>query len=224
MNLIPTLCVDNFYDNPSEVREFALSLEYGNIIGNYPGIRTDTLDKIDSNFYDSFCKKLFSLFYSEDTSEWKVETTFHKIYPYDDEELNVGEIHKDDIKDIDFAGLIYLNINPLTGSGTSFYRYKEDSQGYCPTGDFLGIKTKCYKEGDCEKWASILQDHNSHFEKTAEVKNLYNRLIAYQPQLFHGQTNFCMPKEGARLTQVFFIDIIKTPLLNPISRSNLYDI
>ncbi len=217
MNLIPTLCVDNFYDNPSEVREFALSLEYGNIIGNYPGIRTDTLDKIDSNFYDSFCKKLFSLFYSEDTSEWKVETTFHKIYPYDDEELNVGEIHKDDIKDIDFAGLIYLNINPLTGSGTSFYSLKKDEEITAEDLRTMDIfKHELYR-GVHDRWhdpfifRKILRENNSKFERILEIKNSYNRLITYPSNVWHGATNLQMNDEF-RLTQPFFIKGCKSTL------------
>ena len=236
----PITCLDNFYNDPDGIRQFALNQRFRKTPGNFPGFRTNDLSQINEQFFQLSVNKLLSLFFQIDTIEskdfqWKGKTSFQKVYSNHKNPnhiLNVGDVHSDQ-KHLQLAAVVYLNPNPSLGSGTSFFRYKEDSQGYCPTGDFLGIKTKCYKEGDCEKWASILQDHNSHFEKTAEVKNLYNRLIAYQPQLFHGQTNFCMPKEGksmyemggeVRLTQVFFIDIIKTPLLNPISRSNLYDI
>ena len=235
----PITCLDNFYSDPDGIRQFALNQRYKKTLGNFPGSRTADLSEINAQFFQLSINKLLSLFFQIDTVtakdfQWKGKTSFQKIYPHHKDVnhiVNVGDVHSDE-QHLQLAAVIYLNPNPLLRSGTSFYRYKEDCKGYYPKGDFQEIKTNCYKESDCEKWASILQEHNSNWEKTMEVKNLYNRLIAYQPQLFHGQTNFCMPKEGksiyemggARLTQVFFIDIIKTKLLTPISRCGLYDI
>jgi hypothetical protein len=38
---INSLTIDNFYENPMEVREFALKQDF-KVRGNYPGLRTDT--------------------------------------------------------------------------------------------------------------------------------------------------------------------------------------
>ena len=54
----PILCVDDFYTNPDEVREFALSLEYNGKEGNFPGMRTKELHLINEKFFGSFLFKI----------------------------------------------------------------------------------------------------------------------------------------------------------------------
>ena len=51
MNFFPS-CVDNFFEDPDKIREFALSLNF-NEDGDYPGYRTKELAKIDQNLYHS---------------------------------------------------------------------------------------------------------------------------------------------------------------------------
>ena len=51
--------------------------------------------------------------------------------------------------------------------------------------------------------------NNSHFHKTMEVKNSYNRMITYDGSEFHAQSSFY--SENFRLTQVFFIDELIIP-------------
>ena len=47
---VQSLIIDGFYENPDEVRQFALSQEFG-VKGNYPGQRTiSTLIIIQKNF------------------------------------------------------------------------------------------------------------------------------------------------------------------------------
>ena len=47
--MIPTSCIDNFYDDPDSIRDFALSLDYHypNEEEFYPGMRTKCLSEID---------------------------------------------------------------------------------------------------------------------------------------------------------------------------------
>ena len=62
-NFFPTTCIDNFYKDPDGVRNFALSLEYNDNAGNFPGVRTDNLKNIDEQFYKQSVNKLLSLFF-----------------------------------------------------------------------------------------------------------------------------------------------------------------
>ena len=39
----PTLCVDDFYKNPKQIRDYALSLNYNKDLGIFPGERTKYL-------------------------------------------------------------------------------------------------------------------------------------------------------------------------------------
>ena len=50
MSLIPTSCVDDFYEDPDSIREYALSLDYKKEKGNYPGVRTKDLSYINKDF------------------------------------------------------------------------------------------------------------------------------------------------------------------------------
>ena len=63
--LFPITCVDDFYSEPDNIRDFALSLEYGkDELSNFPGQRTKMLHEIDSYFFNIFCEKIFSLFFN----------------------------------------------------------------------------------------------------------------------------------------------------------------
>ena len=62
----PTICVDDFYKNPDQIRQFALNLEYNNkdnATGDYPGKRTELLHLTHPNFFNTFCQKLFSIYF-----------------------------------------------------------------------------------------------------------------------------------------------------------------
>ena len=135
----------------------------------------------------------------------------------------MGDIHTDNIFG-GIAAVVYLDPNPSMDSGTSFYRNKKMSKFYLPTQNHLKAKKSCYKDGKCEDFSEALRNNNSNYEKTLEVKNLYNRAVAYNPSTPHGQTNFCVDNENFRLTQVFFIWSVTTDLKNPVQRINKFDI
>ena len=230
-NFFPTTCIDNFYKDPDGVRNFALSLEYGDNAGNFPGVRTDNLKNIDEQFYTQSVNKLLSLYFQVDITDlekidWYATTNFQKIYRYHGDRnniLNMGDIHTDNI----FGGLaavLYLDPSPSMDSGTSFYRNKKTTKFYLPQRDYMNVKISCYKDGECDEFSKALKDNNENYEKTLEVKNLYNRLVAYNPSTPHGQTNFCVDDEDFRLTQVFFIWFVTTDLKNPVQRINMFDI
>ena len=46
--IFPILCQDDFFDNPDEIREYALSLDYkSDENGHWPGVRTRPLHEIN---------------------------------------------------------------------------------------------------------------------------------------------------------------------------------
>src|SRR6056300_18837 len=112
MKNFPSLCIDNFYNDPDSIRNFALSQEYqANPEGKWPGKRTIDISLIDSNFAQEFNKKIFSIYFDifKTTISYKISSFFQKIEPYDDDPnsiKNSGWIHFDDAI---FAGIIYLN-------------------------------------------------------------------------------------------------------------------
>ncbi len=219
--MIPISCVDNFYEDPDSIRKFALSLDYNKEDGNYPGYRTKELHSVNQEFSQWCINKIISLFFSG-RYKWHGWTMFQKIYPFHEDPnhpLNQGEIHFDDGNVI--AGLIYLNPNPRLDSGTSFYQLKEEYKDFSFS-DLTAAKSKCYKDGNCEEFEKEIQENNSKFEKTLEVKNVYNRLIFFGANSYHSQTNLYMRKDDFRFTQVFFIDKLEADSRSPLDRFNRF--
>lgn len=231
MNIIPAICVDNFYSNPDKIREYALSLPYDNPYdkdGNYPGIRTRALHELDSDFFNEFMMKFFSLFYPHSDFEQiqsQCFTCFHKSYAYDEDPnnlKNVGWIHYDDAV---VSGIIYLNKNPEPNTGTSLYKIKDGfnfndvydpleihkKELYSLSQDKLKLRTK---EQDLI-YSQAIEKNNSMFEKTISFENCYNRMISFDGGHWHGANNF--GGDEVRLTQLFFIRKLTTPN-TPIDR------
>ena len=123
----PTICVDNFFNNPDSVREFALSLDYNfsNKKG-WPGKRSPALSTVSQTYFHQFCDKLFSLtfdFKKHKNVSWAVETYFQILEPGMYGEINHGWIHQDHCI---YAGIIYLTPDNDLECGTSIYRPKEN--------------------------------------------------------------------------------------------------
>lgn len=219
----PTLCVDDFYQNPDQIRKFALSLEYNKQPGNYPGVRTCPLDKSEPEFFTQFCNKLFSLYfnYNKEVIQWNVLTCFQKIYAYSEDRnspLNSGWYHEDSYGCI-AAGVIYLNPYPNIDSGTTIGSIKSN----CTVNhDDYNWRNNLYADEsvDRREYQHKIIDHNMKFDKTLEFKNVYNRLIMYDTQCWHKESNFFASETEPRLTQVFFISKIDSEGGTPIQRMN----
>ena len=216
----PTLCVDDFYKNPEQIRDFALSLEYSKPEGIYPGERTKYLHEIDKKLFQQFCEKLFSLFfnYKVELCDWKIETRFQKTYSFTDDPknlINSGWDHLDN--NVFAAGIIYLNKNNTIDSGTTISKLTKDIDVF----DY-SIRDKMYHDRleDIDKYENALEKHRKHFEDTIIFKNVFNRMICYDSSQWHRETNLFYENEP-RLTQVFFIHDVKAESF-PVERCMSY--
>jgi hypothetical protein len=203
--LFPTMCVDNFFDNPKSVRELALSLEYcPEPNGIWPGKRTKPLHEVSPAYNTLFNNKLFSLLYdfSKHNLNWEVDSYFQMIEPYGtNPDINIGWVHKD--HNAVLAGVVYLNENPELSSGTSLFTRKflgaEPINGEFKRGFFVSngsLDEILYKQK--------LEENNNQFEETLTVNNVYNRMICYNGSSYHRANGFTGGNEP-RLTQVFFV-------------------
>lgn len=218
MKLFPTLCIDNFYDDPNKVRDFALSLDYHDSNGRYPGKRTNLLHEIDKKFFDDFCLKFFSLYYNFNsaTVEWTVETEFQLIHTFEENKnspKNKGWIHIDTSSIL--AGVIYLTPEIDEDCGTSVFDIIDENLPL----NGIDVKTAFYEKGIDNNYDETLLKYNSCFKETIKFKNIYNRLISYDGTSYHGVNSFY--SKEPRLTQVFFVKKIGTDHGTPIERSKL---
>jgi len=229
--VFPVTCMDNFYQNPDEIREYALSLDYYGVSASqnrsYPGVRSDSIYTLNPDLFNFSCKKLFSMFFDLGVGDfsWIVSTNFQKIYPYEcsdsnKQDINSGWIHQDSLRCI-LSAVVYLNPIPNLDSGTSIYKPKEKYNQklfnpWTPIStqtkiDFYNHKSKLSEDEYLKKKL----EHNSKFEKTLDVKNVYNRIICYPSDYFHTQSRFLIDTEDFRLTQVFFVESLESSVSPP---------
>jgi hypothetical protein len=186
---INSLVIDDFYSNPTEVREFALKQEF-KVRGNYPGQRTESF------LNDAIKSKIQEILYpiAGNITFWGGEYTGSFQYTV---AADRSWIHSDSTTD--WACLVYLTPDaPLTagtcifkhkGTGLMNWDYRNQSPEYlksAPPGDDFQ---------DMTKWDMV-----------DRFGNLFNRMIMYRADNYHMSLDyFGNNKENGRLFQVFFL-------------------
>ena len=221
----PISIFDHYYNDPDAIREYALSLEYTKAPGFFPGYRTECLSTISKEFWELSYQKFLPDNINPD--EYVIRSQFQKIYRFSndpEDPVNSGWIHKD--TDTNLAAVLYLDPDPIPDNGTSFYHPKGDNfrfnnvlEGDTPqyerimgsSANTSGNTNYC-KIDDIDWYRENIVKNNEQFEVTMEVKNCYNRCIAYSGQQLHSQSNYWMSNEDDfRLAQVFFVFDLKLP-------------
>lgn len=206
----PSICVDNFFNNPDSVRELAMSLEFKSSTNRpWPGKRSASLSTVSQNYFHQFCDKLFSLtfdFKKHKNISWAVDTYFQLIEPDSYMDINKGWVHQDHCI---YAGVIYLTPGIDLECGTSLYKPKKSfeipiNQEYKEE-MFLNFSSEKEKE-----YLKKLEENNLQFVETAKFNNVYNRLVAYDGHAYHAVNNFSGRERKPRLTQVFFVEEISS--------------
>lgn len=215
---MPVMSVENFYEDPGAVREFALQQEFTpSEGGKWPGVRTQPIHNLNEELFNSFCRRLFGMLFDFATTkvEWNVGTAFQFVEPTDaptGSPLNTGWIHVDDVAL--FAGVIYLDEDPDPKAGTSVYTPKQR----VPSDVYKGwVKTKenYYQYGVDNGYEKTLSQHHDWFDESVRVNNAYNRMVIFDGGQFHAG-HFSSTKP--RLTQVFFVNSLDTDSPPPLVR------
>jgi hypothetical protein len=200
----PTICVDGFFENPDDVRNYALSLDYKKSEdGAWPGLRTDFLHIISPDLFYDFSRKLFSIFFNFDKEEvkWELNVKFQIIEAYSQHEYhpkNLGWIHRD--TPFLYSGVVFLNPDPNPNSGTTLFQQIKELK-YNDA-----CKREFYKHGNDSKntYEESLKNNNDCFIETISFKNVYNRLIGFDGNTPHAANTF-FTNGSSRLTLVYFI-------------------
>jgi hypothetical protein len=196
--IIPTIVVDNFFDDPYDIRRYALQQEFKKDPANfYPGKRTDTLESFNPQLADYVTNKMLSIFYPGHYKFDKVVATTFQMVESDYEE---GWVHKD-IDDNIITGIIYLNEYMPENSGTSIYEAKQEGN----TMIHNNKKSEWIKTAG-NNGTDYREENNNLFKETITIQNKFNRLVAFDSHLFHKANGFVgSKKHDTRLTMVIFI-------------------
>ena len=216
MHIIPLTVVDNFFDDPDAVREFALSQEFlPDPTGHWPGTRTKSLHLIDNDIFDLFAKKYFSLFFAVEKLGWTVDARFQKI----GKQYGKGWAHND--IGVIITGIVYLNPTPAPNSGTVLLD-KRSLWSNTRLNDKQTEKTNFYKNLASEEDVELSrQRNNNEFNDTVIINAKYNRIVTFDSHIIHSAQDYHGENDEERLTLVFFVNDVSTAN-TPIYRSRCH--
>jgi hypothetical protein len=179
--------VDNFYENPDQIREFALSQEYveGGLGRGFIGRRTH------QQFLFSGLKEKFEEIMGKRITKWQehgMNGRFQVAW--------AGEPLVYHCDSQQWGGMLYLTPNPPYQCGTTLYAHKQ-------------TKARTYYEpGYDASWRNIPGDchlDGTPFEPVDVMGNVYNRLVIFDASCIHSASEyFGTVMNNARLWQMFF--------------------
>lgn len=200
--------IDGVFQHPQKLIRLANSVDYSNV-GYIRGVRSKPLHEINKELFESFNMKVLSCFYPDTKIEFFAKTYFQK----NDYDINDGWVHKDDCL---ITGIVYLN--PDNTSGTSLYNIKNEARSI----DFIKSNSGWsldqtrkqdyfknydkYSEKEKEEIQQLKIKNNSMFYKTASFTGEYNRLVAFNGEMFHSSE--IQEKDKERLILISFIEKI----------------
>ena len=200
----PTIIVDNFYEDPDLIREFALDQEFykGNR-GSWPGLRTSLLHELDPNLFQFASRKLLHVLRDYGVKDFdEMQISFQLI----DETYGRGWVHDDDPK-LHVAGVVYLNKDAPEGCGTTIYEDAPDFNGEEYSKMFLKDVLVSTPE-ERAAMAKYREEQLLHFKPTIKVESVYNRLVMFDSRCWHSADKFFgTTKENCRLNQIHFMRI-----------------
>lgn len=202
--IYPTICLDNFFNDPLKVVEFSKTIEFfKDKEGEWPGERTRPLHEIDINFFNFVSCKILSILYPNISSfKFNCGLFFQKIQ---NNFSNSGWIHSD-INVSDFTCIIYLSSHK--NCGTSIYDQKK--LGCYPLNN--ENKKEVYTKNLFLEENKYLEENNNQFEESINIKSKFNRLIMFDSAQFHSAQRFTEKNVlEERLTLIGFFSNIYFP-------------
>jgi hypothetical protein len=194
--------VDDFYQDPDEVRALALAQEYGSDLRYYKGLRTH------ERFLWPYMREEFSRILGRPITEWLGHGA-NGIFQQT--RVNDPLVWHHDTQG--YAGAVYLTPDAPPSAGTSFWRDRTYGCRRRPshpleTARLGSAEAVAAAEGVVYDSTNLVQPDN--WELVESVAGLYNRLVIWDASLIHSATSYTeFSEEGAapaRLVQLFFFD------------------
>lgn len=176
---------DNFYKNPDEVRNYALTREFeeGGLGRGYIGRRTP------KQYLFTGLKESFEEIMGKKITRWEeygMNGRFQSCW--------AGEplvYHCDSQK---YAGMLYLTPDAPFETGTAMYAHRATRVRHNSHPDIM----KCFHGNNLDR---------THYQAVDVVGNVYNRLVIFDAGMLHAASEyFGHTLENSRLWQMFFFD------------------
>lgn len=222
MMLLPLTVLDNFFDDPDQIRNYGLSLEAKpDSAGRWPGSRTENLAEINPALFSHTCKRITSLFYDTPTNNEIVQWQAHGGFQLVDSSYQHGWVHHDASTEL-ITVIIYLTPDAAPAAGTSIYELKDRSNTPRPdpksAGERDNVKfaamTGQMTAADAQAARTSLADY---YTESIRVSNKYNRIVIFDSHLYHAANEFATNTED-RLTLTIFFSRLASSKLSPVQR------
>lgn len=192
------IIVDDFYPNPDIIRNTALNADYSKEDGrNWPG--RDSIEE----FLHTDIKTVIS-----DIVGTPVKTSPNNKCGHfrmtKEHEKGKQHIHFDPNPNLIWAGVLYLTPNIPKNSGTKFWKHKEygwEQSPHMEEAEKRGVNNF----NDMLNFFNTEGNDESKWDEVLNVTPKYNRLVLFNPWLFHsGGVPFGKYDHDCRLVQLFF--------------------
>lgn len=181
------IVVDNFYENPDEVRELALQQTFNPDLRYHKGQRTAT------KFIAQNTKAIFESLLGRKIINW-TEHAYNGIFQYCTSEDPL--VYHSDTQS--YAAAVYLTPNAPIQCGTSFFRSRK----------YPDIRKVHYKDSNYDDVFENNYYDKTRFEMVDTIGNVYNRLAMWDARMIHAASEyFGTNKQDSRLFHLFFFDI-----------------
>lgn len=197
------LAVDNFFDDPDEIRAIALAQEYREDLHRYKGLRST------HRFLWPHLREEFGRLLGTPVTEWlnlDMNGRFQQT-SYQDPLVWHHDLQS-------YAAAVYLTPDAPPQSGTSFWR--DRTHGCRRRPDHPLERKRLVSDQSVAKAHSVVYDehnllHADNWELIESVAGLYNRLVIWDASLIHSATTYdhfsANGTAPTRLVQLFFFDI-----------------
>lgn len=196
------LVVDDFLQNPDEIRALALAQCYQSNPAYFKGLRSD------QRFLWPGLREEFGRLLGTAVTEWLghnangcFQQTGHAdplVWHHDSQS---------------YAAAIYLTPDAPLGSGTSFWRDRTHGCRRRPTHPLetrrLGT-TEAIADAEAAVYEAYNLEHPDNWELVEAVGAVYNRLVVWDASLIHSASSYEGFREladASRLVQLFFFDV-----------------
>jgi hypothetical protein len=177
------IIADDFYQDPTNVRQFALQQQFS-VKGNYPGARTLPFLHDGIGAAVQYLVKARITYWPTDTYNGAFQFSLKDDRTW---------VHADPTTI--WSGVVYLTPAAPPNAGTAFFRHAATGLETYP--DDLQLRKNCDEDASVpERWVKI-----------DEIGNRFNRLVLFRGLRFHcSQGHFGDDKENGRLFQTFFFN------------------
>jgi hypothetical protein len=189
------IVVDNFYNNPDEIRNFAINnLEYKES-GYHKGKRST------ERFILKGTKEIFENILGKQIFNWNKESYANGIFQFCTK--NDPIVYHTDSQN--YAGIIFLSPDAPVSTGTATYKSKITGVSKI---DDTNYSEELYKKTFSGYGDNINFYDNSSYELVDKIGNVYNRLLLFDSKYIHAATEYYGNDiNNSRFFQLFFFDI-----------------